>query len=171
MKKIIAAAAGLLVFILGGYHLLVKIDNDSPYGRMRETPAVRPHEEPPLLMEDGIVPVTGGEAVFRSTPAGELSTPFEATAAVVKQGETLFFTFCAPCHGKSHDGNGTVGQSFAPPPEDLRSVRVQSLSDDVLFREISYGIPQGRQPPLAATIAESDRWRIIAYLKSLGIRN
>jgi hypothetical protein len=39
-----------------------------------------------------------------------------------------------------------------------------------LFKEISYGIPGGRQPALATTIAAHERWQIIAYVKSLGER-
>ena len=171
MKKVVAAAMILLVFILGGYHALIKIDNDFQYGRMRETPSVRPYEEPLLLMEAGIVPAAGGEAIFKATPAAQLHSPFQATPDIVKQGQTLYFTFSAQSHGKYHDGNGTVGQSFAPLPGDLRSAKIQSRSAGVLFKEISYGIPKGRQPPLATTIAEPDRWRIISYVKSLGIRN
>ena len=170
MKKV-AVAVILLVCILGAYHVLIKIDNDFQYGRMRETPSIRPYEEPLLLMEGGIVPAAGGEAIFKATPAEQFHSPFQATPDIVKQGQTLYFTFCAQCHGKYHDGNGTVGQSFAPLPGDLRSAKVQSLSDGVLFKEISYGIPKGRQPPLATTIAEAGRWRIISYVKSLGIRN
>jgi len=171
MQKFIAVAVVLLVFILGAYHVFIMIDNDFQYGRMRETPSVRPYEEPLLQMEGGIVPAAGGEAVFKAIPAQQLRSPFQATADVVQKGEKLYFTFCAQCHGKYHDGNGPVGQSFAPLPGDLRSAKVQSYFDGVLFNEISYGIPKGRQPPLATTIAEPDRWRIIAYVKSLGTRN
>jgi len=39
-----------------------------------------------------------------------------------------------------------------------------------LFHEISYGIPNGRQPPLASTIGVEERWQIIAFVKSLGRR-
>ncbi|MDF1590129.1 MAG: c-type cytochrome [Desulfobacterales bacterium] len=171
MKKVAAAAVILFVLIMGAYHVLLKVDNDFPYGRMRETPAVRPYEEPLLLMEAGTVPSAGGEAILKATAAESLHSPFGETPDIAKQGEKLYFTYCAQCHGKYHDGNGTVGQSFAPLPGDLRSAKVQSLSDGVLFKEISYGIPKGRQPPLATTIAEADRWRIILYVKSLGIRN
>ena len=171
MKKIAAAAVILFVLILGAYHVLLKVDNDFKYGRMRETPSVRPYEEPLLLMEAGTVPSAGGEAILKATAAEHLRAPFQTTPDVAKLGEKLYFTYCSQCHGKYHDGNGTVGQSFAPLPGDLRSAKVQSLADGVLFKEISYGIPKGRQPPLATTIAEADRWRIIAYVKSLGIRN
>ena len=40
----------------------------------------------------------------------------------------------------------------------------------LLFKEISYGIPGGRQPALATTIEADERWRIVAYVKSLGKR-
>ncbi|MEW6670671.1 MAG: c-type cytochrome [Thermodesulfobacteriota bacterium] len=170
MKKVLTAVVILMVFSLGAYHVLMKIDNDFTYGRMRETPSVRPHEEPLLRMESGIVPAGDGEAVYREIPGDQLHSPLQTTAEVVKQGETLYFTFCSQCHGKHHDGNGTVGQSFAPLPGDLRSAKVQALPNGVLFKEISFGIPRGRQPPLATTIAAADRWRIIAYVKSLGIR-
>jgi len=170
MKKVVAAAGILLAFILVVYHVLLKIDNDFKYGRMRETPSVRPYEEPLLLMASGIVPAGEGEAILRATPAEELRSPFQPTPDVLKAGESSYFTFCAQCHGKYHDGNGTVGQSFAPLPGDLRSAKVQALPEGVLFKEISYGIPKGRQPPLATTIAVADRWQIISYVKSLGIR-
>ena len=166
MKKV-AVAVILLVCILGAYHVLIKTDNDFQYGRMRETPSIRPYEEPLLLMEDGIVPAAGGEAIFKATPAEQLHSPFGATPDIVKQGKTLYFTFCAQCHGKYHDGNGTVGQSFHPLPSDLRSEKIHSLAGGIIFKEISYGIPEGRQPPLATTISIEDRWRIISYLKSL----
>ena len=172
MKKILVPSLLLLAVILGAYNVLTKIDKDFKYGRMRETPAVRPYEAPMLIMEDGLVPVSGGEAFFKANLAEALKSPFPATDPnVIKKGTALYFTFCAQCHGQYHDGNGTVGQSFAPLPEDLRSRKVQSLSDGVLFKEVSYGIPKGRQPPLATTIAAADRWRVIAYIKSLGTRN
>jgi hypothetical protein len=74
------------------------------------------------------------------------------------------------CHGPNHDGKGTVGQSFHPLPTDLRSAKVQSKAEGVHFKEISYGVPKGRQPALATTIPVLDRWRIVAYVKSLGVR-
>jgi len=63
-----------------------------------------------------------------------------------------------------------VGQSFDPLPSDLQSDKVQSLPQGTLFKEISYGVPNGRQPALDTTIEVIDRWRIIAYVKSLGSR-
>ena len=52
----------------------------------------------------------------------------------------------------------------------LNPVAIQTLPEGVLFKQISYGVPKGRQPPLATTIDVMDRWRIVAYVKSLGVR-
>jgi len=122
-------------------------------------------------MEAGSMPFNGGEAIFRVTKGEDLKSPLkESDSTRIKLGKNLYFVYCAQCHGKYHDGNGTVGQSFSPLPGDLRSEKVQSMADGLIFKEISYGKPKGRQPPLATTIAVQDRWRIISYLKSLGPR-
>lgn len=171
MKKIAIFSLLGVVVILGIYQALVYFDNNFKYGRMRETPAIRPYEEPILIMEKGLVPVNGGEAVFRTIRAEELTSPLSRNdTRIIKSGQTLYFTYCSQCHGKFHDGNGTVGQSFSPLPGDLRSAKVQSLPEGVIFQEISYGIAGGRQPALSTTISVLNRWRIVSYLKSLGPR-
>jgi mono/diheme cytochrome c family protein len=162
----------VLVLAASAYFLLIWYDNQFPYGRMRETPAIRPHEEPIAFMARGTVPFGGGEAIYRQMDARNIISPIKPSgmAAAVSAGGQLYVHFCIQCHGKNFDGNGTVGQSFAPLPTDLRSAKVQGLADGVFFKEISYGIPGGRQPALDTTIAILDRWRIIAYVKSLGTR-
>ena len=171
MKKILAAALGAAVFLFVVYQVLTYVDLNFRYGRMWETPAVRPHEKEILVMESGLVPFGGGEAIYRAAAPGDIVSPLRAGDPVaIAAGKSLYFTYCAQCHGKYHDGNGTVGQSFAPLPNDLRSAQVQAMPDGQIFKEISYGKPGGRQPPLATTIAMHERWQIIAYVKSLGQR-
>ncbi len=165
------ALAVVLVGAIAGYHVLMFYDNNFRYGRMRETAAVRPHEDPIAAMRPGVVPVEGGEAVFRATPADALVSPFAAgDAAAATRGRAVYFTFCAQCHGAAFDGNGTVGQSFVPPPADLRSAQVQTAPAGELFKRVSYGIPGGRQPALDTTIPVGDRWSVLAFVRSLGIR-
>ncbi len=166
---------GLLVIIgavvLGLYHALIYYDNNFRYGRMRETPAVKPHEEPLLQLAPGIVPVHGGDSLYRAVPADRLAPPIPmASPETINRGRAVYFTFCAQCHGRQHDGNGTVGQSFMPLPTDLRSAKVQATPTEQLFKSISYGIPNGRQPPLDTTITVNDRWSVVGYVKSLGLR-
>ena len=172
MKKGLAILIGVGIIGLTAYGALVYYDHNFRYGRMWETPSIRPHEEPLPIMEAGIVPFTGGETVYREIPVKELKSPLtKENPTDIELGKIEYFTFCAQCHGKHHDGNGTVGQSFNPLPADLRSEKVQSQPEGVMFQEISYGVQGKRQPALASTIRVLERWRIIAYVKSLGIRN
>ena len=171
MKKIIGLL--IVVGIVGyvAYEALMYYDNNFRYGRMRETPAVRPLEDPLLKMEAGIVPVSGGEAIYRATAAAALISPLDiAQPKVLTRGKSVYLTYCAQCHGYNYDGQGTVGQSFQPLPTDLRSSQVQSKLDGELFKSVSYGIPGGRQPALHTTITVADRWHVIAFVKSLGNR-
>jgi mono/diheme cytochrome c family protein len=171
MKKLLALAV-VLVGALVAYHALIFYDNDFRYGRMRATPAVKPHEAPLIRMEAGLVPVTGGEAPLRATPGALLKPPLKIEAAeVIDRGKAVYFAFCAQCHGLNYDGKGTVGQSFMPLPTDFRSPDVQSKLAGELFKSVSYGIPNGRQPPLETTIPIDDRWSVVAFVKSMGVRN
>ena len=171
MKKYIFFFILLGIVILAAYEALIVYDTDFRYGRMWETPGVRPHEELPLSTPAGTVPQDGGEEIFQVLPADSLKSSIPLSEpAQIQMGKGLYFKFCAQCHGKYYDGNGTVGQSFHPLPTDLKSAKVQSLSEGAFFKEISYGVPDGRQPPLATTIDVVDRWRIIAHIKSLDPR-
>jgi mono/diheme cytochrome c family protein len=171
MKNISIFLAIVLVIGLVAYEALIFYDNNFPYGRMHETPALKPHEEPMPIMEAGVVPINGGDAILRVTAAAGLNPPMDIKDPVsVARGRAVYFTFCAQCHGIDFDGNGTVGQSFNPLPTDLRSAAVQSQHAGMLFKSISYGIPGGRQPALDTTIMIEDRWKVVAFVKSLGPR-
>ena len=171
MKKIIGFLIVVAFLILAVYHALIYYDNNFRYGRMRETPAVRPYEDPLLIKETGLVPVNGGEAIYRVSAGIDIQPPIDMTqSAVIDRGKAVYLIYCAQCHGHNYDGKGTVGQSFAPLPTDLRSTKVQDSHTGVLFQNVSYGVPDGRQPPLHATITVEDRWSVISYVKSLGTR-
>ncbi len=172
MKKIIGFLIVVAILVLAVYHALIYYDNNFRYGRMRETPAVKPYEAPLLIKEAGLVPIDGGEAVYRVSAGTDIPSPIDmAQPAVIARGKAVYLVYCAQCHGYNYDGNGTVGQSFAPLPTDLRSAKVQESPAGVLFKNVSYGIPGGRQPPLHATITVDDRWKVIAFVKSLDVRN
>jgi len=172
MKPVLFLFIVVSVVLTGAYGVITVYDDHMAVGRMWETPAIRPHEQPIPIMAAGIIPFNGGEALNRTATDSELISPINATTNFdFKQAEKAYTAFCSHCHGKNHDGLGTVGQSFQPLPGDLRSKKVQTMADGTLFKEISYGKPGGRQPPLATTISMADRWQIIAYLKSLGPRS
>jgi mono/diheme cytochrome c family protein len=162
----------LVAFVWAVYAALMAYDKYFPYGRMRETPAVRPYETPLLVMDAETVSAADPEAGYRAMETCELHSPvLPGDAGAIARGEVVYGIFCRQCHGREFDGNGTVGQSFAPLPTDLRSFRVQELADGMLFQHISYSAgSQARQPALATTLQIRDRWSVIAYIKTIGVR-
>lgn len=172
MVRILSVGLIVSTIALVAWGVITGYDNVLSVGRMWQTPAIKPYENPIPVMAAGSMPINGGEALYRAVAADEIAAPFPlAEPAAIASGKTAYQYYCIHCHGKNFDGYGTVGQSFAPPPGDLRSAKVQSMPEGLLFKEISYGIPDGRQPALDTTVAVNDRWHAIAYIKSLGLRN
>lgn len=171
MLRILSLVGFVAVVVLIAWGTITLYDENLQVGRMWETPAIRPHEKPLPVMANVSVPIVEGEIFYRKADPQTLTAPFSLNdPAAIKNGQQGYVYYCIQCHGRHHDGNGTVGQSFAPLPGDLRSTRVQSMPAGQMFHEISFGLPDGRQPPLASTISSENRWQIIAFVKSLGVR-
>jgi mono/diheme cytochrome c family protein len=139
------------------------------YERMTWQESHKPYETkmPPVV--PGAIPINGGEAQYRLAPSGSLINPIPASPDSIERGKVAYGYYCIQCHGSKYDGEGTVGQSFVPIPTDLMSPEVQAKTDDSLFRFISYG--GDMSPPLAYTISVPDRWHIINWVHSLGVRS
>ncbi len=171
MLRILGAVSIVAFLGLAVWGVVTLYDANMRVGRMWETPAVKAYEEPLAVMDTRTIPFDGGEARYRLADPAALQAPFDLTLApAVAAGQKGYQYYCIQCHGRHYDGLGTVGQSFAPLPGDLRSPKVQSMPVGQMFSEISYGIPGGRQPALASTISPEERWQVIAFLKSLGQR-
>lgn len=138
------------------------------YERMSDQESFRPYEARMPGVAPGAVPSGEGEERYKAAPLGSLENPLPAAGEVIAQGELAYGYYCIQCHGSRYNGDGTVGQSFAPLPTDLRSPYVQQMSADELFRSISYGIQ--RHPAMAYTVSAEDRWALIRWIQSLGVR-
>ena len=147
------------------FFLLLFAPTGCDYGRMYDQESVRTFEKKMPEIPPGTIPISGGVEVLSRTEPRELKNPVSPTAAAVSQGKGAYFNFCIQCHGPKADGNGTVGQSFAPLPTNLTDPQVLEQSDGELFFKISLGF--GRHPALASTVSEIDRWTIIHYLRAL----
>jgi alcohol dehydrogenase (cytochrome c) len=83
--------------------------------------------------------------------------PYAAPADVVL-GQQIFQAHCATCHG----ADGVGGRSG--PALQHRQMQ-HGNSDWAMLQTISHGIPNTAMP--ASTLPGSDRWRLVAYVKSL----
>ncbi len=148
------------------------LDDAIEYERMNDQGSFRPYEARMPGVVPGAVPNEGGipagEVKYKSAPLGSLKNPLPADEKTIARGELAYEYFCIMCHGSRYNGDGTVGQSFAPLPTDLQSPYVQQMRADELFRSVSYGIQ--RHPPLSYTVSVEDRWSLIRFIQSLGVR-
>ncbi len=165
MKQVLFLGAFVTIAVTGLMYGIDFYDANMKWSRMFQTPAIRPHEEPMLIMEKGIVPIDGGERVLRASLKNHtLVRPEYSSQNLVAKGKEEYRVFCSPCHGNHLDGMGTVGQSFNPLPTSLYSQPVVQMSDSEMFSLISDG--SKRSPALASSMTAESRWAVISYVRS-----
>jgi mono/diheme cytochrome c family protein len=155
------AAIALMV----GLVFLFPVLSGCDYARMYDQESVRTYKKEIPEMPPETIPATGGLQILNKAEPKSLKNRLAYNKESVEQGKEAYGYFCVHCHGPKADGNGTVGQSFAPLPANLTDMTVQEQSDGELFYKISLGF--GRHPPLASTVSESDRWAVVNYIRSL----
>jgi mono/diheme cytochrome c family protein len=135
------------------------------YARMYDQESVRTYKKEMPGMDERSIPVRGGFQNLLAANPKTLHNPVPSTEVSLEEGRQAYGYFCMQCHGPNADGMGTVGQSFSPLPTDLKSHEVQSQTDGELYAKIRLGYK--RHPQLYTTVAETDTWAIVNYLKSL----
>ena len=79
-------------------------------------------------------------------------------------GDTLFLTYCAPCHGAAGDAKGTVSSRIGAP--SLLTGRARGYSDGYIYSIIRYG--RGVMPRYGDKVyLPADRWAIVNHVRKL----
>ncbi len=96
----------------------------------------------------------------------ELQNPYNTSNAnALTRGKYLFTNFCQECHGAQANGMGPVAQRGYPPPPSLLAGRALNIKDGQIFHILTYG--QNNMPSYASQLTRDDRWKVIAYVRSL----
>ena len=112
----------------------------------------------------GSVPVRNPVSAMPTTREAQLLvSAVQPTAKNLSAGGVYYGYYCAFCHGQAGDGRGPVGESFVPSPADLRSAKVQALSDGELLRAMLTG--PGHGPVLQRVVPEASRPYLILYVR------
>jgi hypothetical protein len=91
--------------------------------------------------------------------------PFPITDQVMARGRERFDIFCAPCHGRTGNGDGmVVRRGFRRPPL-FSEERIRTAPVGHLFDVMTNGF--GAMPDYQSQIPVNDRWAIAAYVKAL----
>jgi mono/diheme cytochrome c family protein len=100
---------------------------------------------------------TGGPDIF----------PITIDAAALERGRQRFNIYCIVCHGATGEGDGmVVRRGYRKPPSYYEDkLQEGTASAAHFFDVITNG--WGAMPDYASQIAPEDRWKIIAYIRTL----
>jgi mono/diheme cytochrome c family protein len=87
------------------------------------------------------------------------------TLALLHRGQERFNIDCAPCHGRSGNGDGMIVKRGFPAPPSYHSARLRQAPDSHFYEVITHGY--GVMYPYADRVAPLDRWAIAAYIRAL----
>jgi mono/diheme cytochrome c family protein len=143
------ALAALALLALAGCDRMAKQAKDKPY-ESRDKPGAAAVAAP-------VAGTIARETVDDGVPKLDL--------ALLQRGRERFDIYCAPCHGRTGDGQGMIVRRGFPAPPSYHSDRLRAASEQHLYEVISQGY--GAMFAYGRRIAPRDRWAIIAYIRAL----
>jgi len=107
------------------------------------------------------------EAFYTGKIGDKLVTtfPIPITREVLLRGQERFDIYCAPCHGRTGDGDGMIPQRGFPAPPSYHIDRLRTAPVGHIFDVITHGY--GVMYSYAARVDPADRWAIAAYIRAL----
>ena len=85
------------------------------------------------------------------------------TALAQSDGQKLYDTNCAKCHGPDGSGNTVVGKAVGA--KDLRAPEAKKLTDPEIATQIEQG--KGNMPPFAGTLTKAQINSLIPIVREL----
>jgi mono/diheme cytochrome c family protein len=107
------------------------------------------------------------EHLYQGTIGGQLTDtfPMPVTAEMMARGRERYNVFCAPCHGRTGQGNGMVVQRGFRAPPSFHDERLRSAPVGYYVNVETNGF--GAMPDYATQIPAADRWAIASYIRAL----
>jgi mono/diheme cytochrome c family protein len=91
--------------------------------------------------------------------------PVTIDIGLLQTGQRRFNTYCSPCHDRTGQGRGVIGQRAIWIPTNLHEDRVKAFNDGEIFHVITNG--RRSMPPYKFQVSAEDRWAIVAYVRAL----
>lgn len=91
--------------------------------------------------------------------------PISINRELLLRGRERFEIYCAPCHGRTGEGNGMIVQRGYPAPPSYHIDRLRQAPAGHFFDVITQGY--GVMYSYAQRVEPADRWAIAAYIRVL----
>ena len=107
------------------------------------------------------------ELTYTGKISGQDATVFPSPvdATVMTRGRERFDIYCAPCHGRTGQGDGMIVLRGYRRPPSFHQDRLRGAPVGHFFDVITNGF--GAMPDYATQVRAEDRWAIIAYVRAL----
>lgn len=107
------------------------------------------------------------EHLYQGKIDGQLTDifPVPVTAELMARGRERFNVFCAPCHGRTGQGNGMIVQRGFKAPPSFHEERLRNAPVGYFFDVETNGF--GAMSDYAAQVPVADRWAIAAFIRAL----
>ena len=94
-----------------------------------------------------------------------LDLPVPVTKELLVRGQARFNTFCAPCHGRTGNGQGMIVQRGFKNPSTFHVDRLRNERAGYFFDVMTNGF--GQMSGYASQITPEDRWAVVAWVRTL----
>lgn len=162
---------------------ILPVENTIPRGYLPNSEDIR-NDEAKLMaylfknyFENPLVNRNLDDVAERARAAAMLKNPIMKSDAVLAEGKVKYDIYCAVCHGKKGQGDGSIieliddagkktgedGPYTSIPPS--YETRITGMSDGEVFYSISYG--KNMMGGYYSQISDEDRWKILHYIKDM----
>lgn len=106
-------------------------------------------------------------AEFKIPPEDAKKTnPLKIDASNIAEGKKIYGSQCSICHGTNGDGKGDLAQDMKLTLRDYHDpAALKGMTDGDLFYILSKG--KGEMPDQGDRLSETQRWQLIAFIRSL----
>jgi hypothetical protein len=133
-----------------------------PAGTIARSLPIQALDGPVYSFEDS--PVNTGRV--NGTTNFVATNPLPVNVALLQRGRERFDIYCAPCHGRTGDGNGiTKKLGVMPAVANLHEQRFVVMTDGEMFNTVTHG--KNTMAAYGPLMPAQDRWAVIAYLRAL----
>jgi mono/diheme cytochrome c family protein len=105
--------------------------------------------------------------LIRWNSRDDIPPPPTDLQASIEEGDKLFGTECAACHGLDGHTPTDAGRWMYPRAADLTSPEVQQYSDRELFWILKDGIRLSGMPAFGTVESQEHIWNLVHYLRTL----
>lgn len=100
-----------------------------------------------------------------SAAKAELTSPLTKDEANLENGKKMYTIYCASCHGKKGDGNGTLVEREKIGGVPAYNDPGRNITEGSIYHVIMFG--KGIMGSHAGQLTNKERWQVVQYVEQL----